>query len=49
MPAAKCVQAGPHLRTILILIPLAIAAWALFIGLGIGIYELVGILLQIGS
>jgi hypothetical protein len=36
-------------RRILLLIPLGIASWALFIGLGIGIYELVGMLLQIGN
>jgi hypothetical protein len=40
-------QAARRRRNVLLLIPLALAAWALFIGLGIGIYELVGLLLQI--
>ena len=42
-------QAARRRRNILLLIPLAIAAWALFIGLGIGIYEPAGMLLLIGN
>jgi hypothetical protein len=38
------VQAGPYLKTILLLIPVEIALWA---GIGIGIYRLAGMLFQV--
>jgi hypothetical protein len=38
------VQAGPYLKTILLVIPPAIVLWA---GIGIGIYRLVGMLFQL--